>query len=125
MADAPSIEDLSSLLLGCLHMAWAITDSVQVCARLRLGILGLDCNISFVHAASFSCPDAHGPSYGGVWGLKSLNIEGPRAVNGASGYLFFSTINNHHDHDHLLIAMHPFYYRDTPSTPCTWVTRLP
>ena len=25
-------------------------------------------------------PDAHGPSYGGVWGLKSLGFEGPRAV---------------------------------------------
>ena len=25
-------------------------------------------------------PDAHGPSYGGVWGLKPLGFEGPRAV---------------------------------------------
>ena len=25
-------------------------------------------------------PKAHGPSYGGVWGLKSLGSEGPRAV---------------------------------------------
>ena len=27
-----------------------------------------------------------GPSYGGVWGLKSLGFEGARAVNGASGH---------------------------------------
>ena len=27
-----------------------------------------------------NCPDAHGPSYGGVWGLKPLGFEGPRAV---------------------------------------------
>ena len=38
-------------------------------------------------------PDGQGPSYGGVgpesfggvWGLKPLGFEGPRAVNGASG----------------------------------------
>ena len=25
-------------------------------------------------------PNAHGPSYGGVWGLKALGFEGRRAV---------------------------------------------
>ena len=30
-----------------------------------------------------------GPSYGRVWSLKSLRFQGPRAVNGASGWDFF------------------------------------
>ena len=34
-------------------------------------------------------PDAHGPSYGGVWGLKSLSLERPVGLFGASGFNIF------------------------------------
>ena len=37
-------------------------------------------SVNQINRARNTCPNAHGPSYGGVWGLKSLGFEGPRVV---------------------------------------------
>ena len=41
------------------------------------GLLGIKKNHPDAHGLSYG---RVGPSYGGVWGLKSLGFEGPRAV---------------------------------------------
>ena len=47
------------------------------------------------YASQANCKiSAHGPSYGGVWGLKSLGFEGPRAVWSVWGEGFLAASRN-------------------------------